>query len=134
MDRHYNIYQINCFLHDAKVFYISVGSMIEPLRIHMYYDHKLMFGISDQSPLYPYLCHNPVVSLLAYREDHHYFSYHGTLVFDEEEYSILAKKRSPRLCRYFNEATHFQLKMFHLEKAEAYIYDAFHNSIKAEID
>lgn len=134
MDRVYNIYQVNCFLHDAKVFYLSVNSQIEPLRIHMYYDHRLMFGISDQSQLYPLLKSHPQVAILAYRKDHHYFYYTGQIIFDDDYYSELAKKRSPRLTRYFNETTHFKLKMFHLEKAQAYIYDEFHNSLKAEID
>lgn len=134
MFREYNIYQVNCFLFDTKVVHLSVSSLSCPLHIHMYYDHKLMFGIQDDNPLYKEMLKQPLISITAYRSDGKWLTIHGHIVFEEQEkYAWIAKKRSPTLTRYCNEITHIQLKMFHFEKAQAFITDEFHNTYKADI-
>jgi uncharacterized pyridoxamine 5'-phosphate oxidase family protein len=129
--REYNIYQINCFLFDVKTFTISCEDIAYPLKLHMYYDGRLMFGLSSEHPLFPYIKEGKRICILAYREDGHFFRYTGVPHIEENpHYALLMQRRCPRLTRYINAITHFKLYMFHLEEAEALMFDEFHNSTK----
>ena len=132
--RVYNIYQINCFLYDVKTYTISCEDIAYPLKLHMYYDDKLMFGLSSEHPLFPHIQAGKRICILDYRQDGHFFRYTGTPVIEQDpRYATMMHKRCPYLTRYINETTHFKLYMFHLEQAEALMFDEFHNSTKVTI-
>lgn len=116
--------KINDYLTEAKVFFLATvdGNQpkLRPLGAHLEMDDKVIFGVGDFKEVYKQMVANPLVEIVACKQDMHWLRYTGTAVFEtDEKYADAIIEMIPFLKNIYNEETGHKLMCFHLEKATA---------------
>lgn len=116
--------KVNDYLTEAGVFYLATvdGNQpkLRPLGAHLEMDGKVLFGVGDFKAVYRQMVANPLVEIVACKQDGHWLRYTGKVVFDEDpKYAEAMLDGAPHLRNIYNEETGNKLAMFHLEDATA---------------
>ena len=114
------------FLTEAGFFFIATTDgdqpKLRPFGSHIEMDGKVMFAVGDQKAVYRQMCANPLCEIVACKPDGVWLRYTGKVVFDDDPKYIEAMyATSPLLKEIYNEKTGFNMKIFHLEDATAFI-------------
>lgn len=116
--------KVNDFLTEAGVFYLATvdGNQpkLRPLGAHMEMDDKVLFGVGDFKNVYKQMLENPLVEIVACKQDGHWLRYTGKAVFETDaKYAEAMLDGAPHLRNIYNDETGHKLAMFHLEDATA---------------
>jgi uncharacterized pyridoxamine 5'-phosphate oxidase family protein len=83
-------------------------------------DGKVIFGVGDFKEVYKQMQANPLVEIVACKQDGHWLRYTGTAVFEtDEKYAEAMLDGAPNLRNIYNETTGHKMATFHLENAVA---------------
>jgi len=115
--------KIGEFLKEAGVFFLATTDgnqpKIRPLGAFLDVDRKIIFGVGDFKAVYRQLVANPLVEIVACKNDGHWLRYTGKAVFETDtKYAEMMIKNSG-LEGIYNENTGNKLMAFHLEDAKA---------------
>ena len=115
--------KIGEFLKEAGVFFLATTDSnqpkIRPLGAFLDVDGKIIFGVGDFKAVYRQLVANPLVEIVACKNDGHWLRYTGKAVFETDtKYAEMMIKNSG-LEGIYNENTGNKLMAFHLEDAKA---------------
>lgn len=116
--------KINDYLNETKVFFLATVDgqqpKLRPLGAHLEMDGKVIFGVGDFKDVYKQMLANPLVEIVACKQNTHWLRYTGTAVFEtDEKYAAAIIEMIPFLKNIYNEETGHKLMCFHLEKATA---------------
>jgi uncharacterized pyridoxamine 5'-phosphate oxidase family protein len=116
--------KINDFLSEAGVFFLATEDgkqpKIRPLGAHLEMDGKVIFGVGDFKEVYKQMQANPLVEVVACKQDGHWLRYTGTAVFETDaKYAEAMLEGAPNLRNIYNDTTGHKLATFHLENATA---------------
>jgi uncharacterized pyridoxamine 5'-phosphate oxidase family protein len=116
--------KINDFLSEAGAFFLATEDgkqpKIRPLGAHLEMDGKVIFGVGDFKEVYKQMQANPLVEVVACKQDGHWLRYTGTAVFETDaKYAEAMLEGAPNLRNIYNETTGHKLATFHLENATA---------------
>lgn len=116
--------KVNDFLTETGVFFLATvdGNQpkLRPLGAHIEMDDKVLFGVGDFKDVYKQMQTNPLVEIVACKQDGHWLRYTGKAVFDTDaKYAEAMLEGLPHLKSIYNEETGHKLAMFHLEEATA---------------
>jgi uncharacterized pyridoxamine 5'-phosphate oxidase family protein len=116
--------KINDYLNETGVFFLATEDgnqpKIRPLGAHLEMDNKVLFGIGDFKEVYKQMQANPLVEIVACKQDGHWMRYTGKAVFETDgKYAEAMLDAMPNLRNIYNEETGNKLGMFHLEDATA---------------
>ena len=100
--------KINDYLTEAKVFFLATvdGNQpkLRPLGAHLEMDDKVIFGVGDFKEVYKQMEANPLVEIVACKQDMHWLRYTGTAVFEtDEKYANAIIEMIPFLKNIYNE-------------------------------
>ena len=115
--------KIGEFLKEAGVFFLATTDgnqpKIRPLGACLDVDGKIIFGVGDFKAVYRQLVANPLVEIVACKNDGHWLRYTGKAGFETDtKYAEMMIKNSG-LEGIYNENTGNKLMAFHLEDAKA---------------
>ncbi len=124
--------KLNDFITEAGVFYLATEDgkqpKVRPLGAHLEEGGKLYFTVGNHKDVYKQMVANPLVEIVAYK-DRQWIRYTGRAVFDEEPlYVEKILTLLPHLRKVYNEDTGNKMVIFHLEEAQAFLYDIAGNS------
>ena len=116
--------KINDYLTEAGVFFLATTEgnqpKIRPLGAHIEMDDKVIFGVGDFKNVYKQMVANPLVEIVACKNDGHWMRYTGKAVFEtDEKYANTMLEGMPHLKNVYNEETGNKMMCFHLEDATA---------------
>ena len=116
--------KINDFLSDAGVFFMATVDgdkpRVRPLGAHMEMDGKVIFGVGDFKNVYKQMVANPLVEIVACKQDGHWMRYSGKAVFEaDQKYAEAMLDGAPHLRNIYNDQTGNKMMCFHLEDATA---------------
>lgn len=116
--------KINDYLNETKVFFLATvdGNQpkLRPLGAHLEMDGKVVFGVGDFKAVYKQMVANPLVEIVACKQDMHWLRYTGTAVFEtDEKYANAIMEMIPFLKTIYNEKTGHKMMCFHLKNATA---------------
>lgn len=115
--------KVNDFLTEAGIFFMATVDgdqpKLRPLGAHIEEDGKLIFGVGDFKEVYRQMKVNPLVEIVACKQNGHWLRYTGKAVFETDgKYADMMIKAS-HLEAIYNEQTGNKLMTFHLENASA---------------
>lgn len=116
--------KVNDYLTEAGVFFLATTEgnqpKIRPLGAHLEMDGKVIFGVGDFKNVYKQMVANPLVEIVACKNDGHWMRYTGKAVFEsDEKYANTMLEGMPHLKNVYNEETGNKMMCFHLEDATA---------------
>lgn len=116
--------KISDFLKEAGVFFLATvdGNQpkVRPLGAFMEMDDKVIFGVGDFKNVYKQMVANPLVEIVACKQDGHWMRYTGKAVFEtDEKYANAMLDGAPHLKNIYNEETGNKMMCFHIEDAKA---------------
>ena len=116
--------KVNDYLTEAGVFFLATTEgnqpKIRPLGAHLEMDDKVIFGVGDFKNVYKQMVANPLVEIVACKNDGHWMRYTGKAVFEsDEKYANTMLEGMPHLKNVYNEETGNKMMCFHLEDATA---------------
>ena len=115
--------KVNDFLTEAGLFFLATtdGSQpkVRPLGAHMEMDGKVIFGVGDFKDVYKQLTANPLVEIVACKQNGHWLRYTGKAVFETDEKYAKEMIAASHLEKIYNDETGHKLMTFHLEDATA---------------
>lgn len=93
---------------------------LRPLGAHMEMDDKVLFGVGDFKNVYKQMLENPLVEIVACKQDGHWLRYTEKAVFETDaKYAEAMLDGAPHLRNIYNDETGHKLAMFRLEDATA---------------
>ena len=115
--------KVNDFLTEAGVFFLATEDgkqpKLRPLGAHMEIDGKIIFGVGDFKNVYREMVENPLVEIVACKQNGHWLRYTGKAVFDHNEGYSQKMVAAGHLEKIYNAETGHKLMTFHLEDATA---------------
>lgn len=115
--------KVNDFLTEAGVFFMATEDgkqpKLRPLGAHMEMDGKIIFGVGDFKDVYREMTENPLVEIVACKQNGHWLRYTGKAVFDHNEDYAKKMVEAGHLEGIYNDKTGHKMMTFHLEDATA---------------
>ncbi len=116
--------KINDFLSEAGVFFLATTESnqprVRPLGAHLEMDDKVIFGVGDFKNVYKQMVANPLVEIVACKQDGHWMRYTGKAVFETDgKYAEAMLDGAPHLRSIYNDETGNRMMCFHIEDATA---------------
>lgn len=116
--------KINDFLSEAGVFFLATTEgnqpRVRPLGAHLEMDDKVIFGVGDFKNVYKQMVANPLVEIVACKQDGHWMRYTGKAVFETDgKYAEAMLDGAPHLRSIYNDETGNKMMCFHIEDATA---------------
>lgn len=116
--------KINDYLTEAGVFFLATTDgnqpKVRPLGAHMEMDDKIIFGIGDFKNVYKQMLANPLIEIVACKNDGHWMRYTGKAVFEtDSKYAEAMLDGAPHLRSIYNDETGHKMMCFHIEEATA---------------
>lgn len=111
------------FLKEAGVFFLATTDgnqpKCRPLGAFMEEDGKVIFGVGDFKNVYKQMVANPLVEIVACKQDGHWLRYTGKAIFETDEKYAEKMIEEANLSKIYNDETGNKLMTFHLENATA---------------